>query len=283
MGLEPNVLASASPLDHFSNVERGICCMRGNSRENVFAKEALDATECLPMLEEIDREPTLEELNKALNSLASGKVPGKDCIPAEVLKCCKLLPKIGCPPRFLSIIRSIHEDMKRTVAFDGWTPYPFDILSGVKQGCVLAPTLFEIFFTIVQKHAFGSATECIYFRTRSDGRQIPKSSQNVWAISSLPMTRQLPPTQLKAPNNSGTASVRPAETLDLPSVRKKTKVMGQVVDTPSDITISDHELKVVHDFAYLCSTISDTLSLDSERNQRIGKAATTMSWLTKRV
>lgn len=77
--------------------------------------------------------------------------------------------------------------------------------------------------------------------------------------------------------------MRPTETLDLPSVRKKTKVMGQDVDSPSEITIFDHELKVVHDFAYLCSTISDTLSLDSERNQRIGKAATTMSWLTKRV
>ena len=31
----------------------------------------------------------------------------------------KTLPKIGCPPRLLSIIRSFLEDMKGTVVFDG--------------------------------------------------------------------------------------------------------------------------------------------------------------------
>ena len=47
---------------------------------------------------------------------------------------------------------------------------PFDIKSGVKQGCVLAPTLFSIFFSMVLKHAFGTSTEGVYLHTRSDGR-----------------------------------------------------------------------------------------------------------------
>ncbi|XP_060549441.1 uncharacterized protein LOC117675134 [Pantherophis guttatus] len=64
---------------------------------------------------------------------------------------------------------------------------------------------------------------------------------------------------------------------------KKTQVMGQDVDSPPCITISAQELEVVHDFVYLGSTISDTLSLDTELNKRIGKAATTFSRLTKRV
>ena len=51
---------------------------------------------------------------------------------------------------------------------------------------------------------------------------------------------------------------------------KKTQVMGQYVDSPPVITINDHELDVVHDFVYLGSTISDTLSLDVELNRRIG-------------
>ena len=41
------------------------------------------------MLKEIDSDSTLEELNKALYSLASSKAPEKDRILAEVLKCCK--------------------------------------------------------------------------------------------------------------------------------------------------------------------------------------------------
>ena len=82
----------------------------------------------------------------------------------------KILPKIGCPPKLLSIIRSFHEDMKGTVVFDGSTSAAFNIRSGVKQGCVLAPTLFGIFFTVMLKHAFGSAADEIYLRTTTDGK-----------------------------------------------------------------------------------------------------------------
>lgn len=57
--------------------------------ENMFSEEALDAIECLPVLDKLNMDPTLEELNAALDVLAPGKAPGKDGIPAEVLKCCK--------------------------------------------------------------------------------------------------------------------------------------------------------------------------------------------------
>ena len=63
---------------------------------------------------------------------------------------------------------------------------------------------------------------------------------------------------------------------------KKTQGTGQDVDCPPAISINDHELNVIHDFVYLGSAISDTLSLDSELNRRIGKAAITMSRLTKK-
>ena len=57
----------------------------------------------------------------------------------------KILAKISCPPTLLSIMKSFHDNMKRTALYDGATFDPFNILSGVKQGCVLAPTLFGIF------------------------------------------------------------------------------------------------------------------------------------------
>ena len=59
------------------------------SRENVITEEALNTIKCLPLLEELDSDATLEELNPGLDSLASGKVPSKKSIPAEVLKCYK--------------------------------------------------------------------------------------------------------------------------------------------------------------------------------------------------
>lgn len=41
------------------------------SRQSVVTTAALDAIECLPVMEELDTEPTTEELNKAINSMAS--------------------------------------------------------------------------------------------------------------------------------------------------------------------------------------------------------------------
>ena len=59
------------------------------ARENVVTEDDLNAIECLPELEELDREPAIDGLVEALDSLAFGKAPGKDGIPTEILKCCK--------------------------------------------------------------------------------------------------------------------------------------------------------------------------------------------------
>ena len=355
------------------------------ARENVVTEDALNAIEYRPELEELDREPTIDELSEALDSRASGKAPGKDGIPAEVLKCCKetlitelheilclcwsegevpqdmrdanvvtlyknkddrgdcnnyrgisllsvdgkvfarvvlkrlqvlaeqvypesqcgfranrstvdmifslrqlqekcreqrqplfiafidltkafdlvsrdglfkILPKIGCPPRLLSIIRSFHEDMKGTVVFDGSTSAAFNIQNGVKQGCVLAPTLFGIFFAVMLKHAFGPAAEGIYLRTRTDGK-----------LFNLPRLRAKTKVQLRCLRDflfadDAAVTAHSAEDVQQLMTRfsdacqdfgltislKKTQVMGQNTDSPPAISINDHELDVIHDF-----------------------------------
>ena len=57
-----------------------------------------------------------------------------------------LLDKFGCPPQSLSAITSFHEDMHGTVHYVGSLSKSFPIHSGVKQGCVLAPTCLEHYF-----------------------------------------------------------------------------------------------------------------------------------------
>ena len=64
---------------------------------------------------------------------------------------------------------------------------------------------------------------------------------------------------------------------------KKTEVKAQDAETPLSIYIDDSNLSVVDNFKYLGSTISSNLSLDVEINARIGKAATVMAKLNKRV
>ena len=74
-----------------------------------------------------------------------------------------LLEKIGCPQKLLKVVMSFHEDMKGSVLL-------VPIKSGVKQGCVLAATLFEIFFSLLLSHAFGESEDGVFLHTRSDGK-----------------------------------------------------------------------------------------------------------------
>ena len=60
----------------------------------------------------------------------------------------KILPIIGCPPKLLSFIKSFHDGTQGTVQYDGSISEAFSINSGVKQGCVLASILFNIFFSV---------------------------------------------------------------------------------------------------------------------------------------
>ena len=59
--------------------------------------------------------------------------------------------------------------------------------------------------------------------------------------------------------------------------------MGQDVSHTPSICIGDYTLEVVEEFTYLGATVSSNLSLDSELNRRISKAAASMTRLPKRV
>ena len=82
----------------------------------------------------------------------------------------KVLGRIGCQQKLLSVIQSFHTGMKRVVQFDGSSSAPFNVESGIKQEGVRAPTLFGIYFAVMLKHAFRTSTDGIYLHTRSDGK-----------------------------------------------------------------------------------------------------------------
>ena len=59
--------------------------------------------------------------------------------------------------------------------------------------------------------------------------------------------------------------------------------IGAVQPQFVSLFMHNYKLEVVHEFVHLGSTITDNLSIDSELDKRIGKAAMTLSRLTKRV
>ena len=66
----------------------------------------------------------------------------------------QVLRKIGCPEKFVKIIQCFHNSMQGQVIDDGEMSGLFDIANGTKQGCVLAPLLFCIFFSLMLLVAF---------------------------------------------------------------------------------------------------------------------------------
>ena len=130
-----------------------------------------------------------------------------------------VLAKIRCPPKLLSVIQSFHTDVKGVVRFDGATSEAFSICSGVKQGCVLAPTLFSIFFAVMLKHAFGASMEGVFLHTGSDKKlfnlSILRAKTKVCesgTCSSL-MMQPWPPSQKGSCRDSLTYSHKPVKTL----------------------------------------------------------------------
>ena len=81
----------------------------------------------------------------------------------------QVLEKVGCPPQLLTIIKQLHENMQGTVHFNGAKSEAFPVSSVVKQGCVLAPTLFAKFFSVLLQYAFKDSNDGIWLHTRTDG------------------------------------------------------------------------------------------------------------------
>ena len=59
--------------------------------------------------------------------------------------------------------------------------------------------------------------------------------------------------------------------------------MGQNVPSPPSISINNEVLGVTNHFTYLWSTVTSNLSLDTEIDKQIAKAAAVLSKLSKRV
>ena len=57
----------------------------------------------------------------------------------------KIMAKFGCLPRFIAVVWQFHDGMQARVQNDGEFSEPFEVTNGVKQGCVMAPTLFSMF------------------------------------------------------------------------------------------------------------------------------------------
>ena len=82
----------------------------------------------------------------------------------------KIMAKFGCPAKFIEMVRQFHGGMLARVQNDGEFSDPFPVTNGVKQGCVLASTLFSMMFSAMLTDDFQDGNNGIPIRYRFDGK-----------------------------------------------------------------------------------------------------------------
>jgi len=60
-----------------------------------------------------------------------------------------ILSKYGCHAKYIRVLRLLHDGMSATVLNGGSESESFTVETGVKQGCIIAPTLFTIFIAAI--------------------------------------------------------------------------------------------------------------------------------------
>ena len=203
----------------------------------------------------------------------------------------KVLSKSGCPPTVLSLIKSFHIGMRGKIQYDGDVSDSFPVNRGVKQGCVLAPTLFGIYFAYVFRIAFANVSNRagVSLLTRDDGNFFSLARFKAKSRVEECIVREF----LYADDAAicATSADQLQELLDgfasacqkfgLTISLKKTVTLS--VNQTHDFHINETTLQHVNSFTYLGSTMTSNLCLDKELSTRLGRAAAIFGKLEKRV
>ena len=81
----------------------------------------------------------------------------------------RIMAKFGCPQKLITMVRQFHDGMMASVQDQSASSASFSVTNGVKQGCVLAPTLFSMMFSAMLQHAFTDDSNGIKYNCRFDG------------------------------------------------------------------------------------------------------------------
>ena len=90
--------------------------------------------------------------------------------PKTVYGLWKSMATFDSPTKFIAMVRQFHDGMLARVQIYGEISDPFPVTNGVKQGCVLSPTLFSMMFSAMLTAAFQDGDNGIPIRYRFDGK-----------------------------------------------------------------------------------------------------------------
>ena len=208
-----------------------------------------------------------------------------------------IMKRLGCPQKFLNMVIQLHEDQHGQIRLNNDLSEPFPITNGVKHGCVLAPTLFSIFFSMMLKQATDDLEDedFVYIRYRLDGRlfNLRRLQAHTKTCERLIMDllfaddAALVAHTQRALQRITSCFGESAQLFGLEVSLKKTEVLHHLAPQNEyhapHISIGETVLKSVEQFTYLGCAISSNARIDGEIDNRLAKANSAFGRLYKRV
>lgn len=78
----------------------------------------------------------------------------------------RLTARYGIPPKFINIIKHTYQGMQCQVLHDGSSSEKFEVLTGMRQGCFLSPSLFlQCIAWIIQQTPNNNQTRILWSLT----------------------------------------------------------------------------------------------------------------------
>ena len=216
-----------------------------------------------------------------------------DSVDRELLW--SVLKKCGCPNNFVAVVKQLHEGMQVRVRVVGDLSEPFEVSRGVKQGCVLAPVLFNIYLYCITYLL--TAT----LRGRCSIDLCYRFDRSLFDLSKLKAKSKVSCTsfrELQYADDCALVAHSATELQEILNVMchyykrmglninvKKTEVMRYTV-SPTEycpIIIDNSQLKEVNNFRYLGSHLSSDCGMDDEIVYRVSQANSAFGRLRERV
>ena len=180
----------------------------------------------------------------------------------------KILEVYGIPAKFINIIKSLYDGYKVNIEHNGKLSKPVEINTGVRQGCILSPTLFLVVLDwVMHKAATNTGIPWKVFQQMED----LDFADDICLLSNTSSKMQ---TKL---NKIAEVSSK----VGLKINTKKTKFITVNGNGNPEIQINNQSIEKVDKFCYLGSAISEKGGTDEDIKIRTGKAQYTFNKLSK--
>lgn len=206
-----------------------------------------------------------------------------DSVPRDGLW--SVLQRLGVPPKLTAIIKAFHTDMSTRLRLDGGTSEPIEVRNGLRQGCCMAPVLFNLYMCAVVEVWCSRMADVddvgIQVKSNFDGCLMRKARQP-GSYTKITESQFADDSALFATSRAGAEkaidvfnSVANEFGLTVSFTKTKFMVMGPAVhdDDTVPIAIANSVVECVNEFKYLGSTIDVTGRCTTDVKARVAAAS----------